>query len=265
VIKFLITASIVYVALVAFMYLKQRSFIYFPDKTAPVNQYGAEIVEIETNDGLKLRSWYFKARDPTKPTLLYFHGNAGHYGYRIYKASPYIDNGYGVLLAEYRGYGGNAGDPSEDAFYKDGRLYLQWLLDKGLSEDNIILYGESIGSGTATQLASEVDAKALILETPFSSLVDVASSIYFFMPVSLLLKDRYMNIDKIDQINMPLLILHGHEDGTIPFKFAQKLYDKAQQPKEFIEFKSGNHNNLYEYGAALKILEFMNSLEELNP
>ena len=260
IIKYLFIAVIMYVALIAILYIKQRSFIYFPDTSKPENQYGAEIVDVSTQDGLALQSWYFSGNDPAKPVILYFHGNAGHFANRLFKAKPYIDNGFGVLLAEYRGYGGNAGEHSEQGFYHDGRAYLEWLKDKGVMEDNIVLYGESIGSGTATQLATEIKAKALILESPFSSLVDVASNLYFFAPVRLLLKDRYMNIEKIDQINMPLIVLHGHQDQTIPFAFAKALFEKAKEPRKMEEFPLGDHNDLYNHGASLKILEFLNSL-----
>ena len=265
IIRYLFIIGIFYIALIAVLYFKQRSFIYFPDKRKPENHYGAEIVNVTTQDGLALQSWYFAVSDPDKPVILHFHGNGGNIANRLFDVKPYVENGYGVLLAEYRGYGGNAGEPSEQGFYNDGHAYLEWLKDKNIKEEDIILYGESIGSGTATQLATEIKAKGLILEAPFSSLVDVASRIYFFAPVKWLLKDRYMNIDKIDKIDMPLLILHGRQDQTIPFEFAQTLFDKAKEPKQFIEFESGNHNNLYELGTSLKVLKFMDSLEPINP
>lgn len=261
VIKFLIIAVIMYVALIAILYVKQRSFIYFPDNVPPANSYGAEIVQIVTDDGLTLKSWYFAPRDPAKPVILYYHGNGGNYGYLIFKSLPFTELGYGALLSEYRGYGGNAGSPSEEWFYKDGRKYIEWLKGKGVEENNIVLYGGSIGSGTATQMATEIKAKALILEAPFSSLVDVAARVYFFAPVHWLVKDRFMNIDKIDKINMPLLVMHGHQDSTIPFSLAKKLFYAASQPKTFVEFEQGDHNNLYNLGAAQKVLEFLEQLD----
>lgn len=253
---------LLYIAVAVFLYFTQRSQIYFPDKSRPVLPNGADVVEVTTSDGVELEGWYFAPSDMDKPILLYFHGNGGHYGGRLPKVQDYIDAGYGVLLAEYRGYGGNEGSPSEVGFYEDGHAYIRWLeIAAGYPISDIILYGESIGSGTATEMATKYDVKALILEAPFSSLLEMVQRHVLFMPFFWLLKDRYLNIDKIDRINAPLLVMHGRKDSVIPYKFAEKLYAKAKEPKKFVDFPDANHNNLYEYGASQDVLEFLENLK----
>ncbi|MGH1376643.1 MAG: alpha/beta hydrolase [Alphaproteobacteria bacterium] len=264
-IKVLVSVSLVFVtlycALVLFLYITQRAHLYFPNVQRPEPSADPEIVEVETHDDVALRAWYYAPRVEGRPVIVYFHGNAGHYGDRLYKAWDYIEDGYGVLLAEYRGYGGNEGSPSEDGLYSDGRAYIEWLYhEHDLDASDIVLYGESLGTGIATQMATEYDVKALILETPFSSMVELAQTRYFFAPVFLLLKDKYMSIDKIDDVNTPILIMHGHKDEVIPYEFARKLYDNAKEPKKFVDFPLANHNNLYEYGASQDVLEFLRGL-----
>ena len=213
---------------------------------------------MNTADGQKIESWYIKPSKKGMPVIVLFHGNAGNFSHRIHKAVHFIRQGYGVLLAEYRGYGGNDGQPSEAGFYQDGRAQIEWLLnEKKFSANDLVLYGESIGSATAVEMATQYSVKALILETPFSSLYSVASKRYYFIPVKWLLKDRFMNSEKIHKVKMPLLILHGHRDLVIPFEEAKSLFSLANEPKEFIDFPEGNHNDLYLYGAAQQVLDFM--------
>ena len=247
------------------LYFVQRTMIYFPDRSKPAPVDGVEIVNVTANDGQKIESWYFEGTDPDKPTIIYFHGNAGHYGQRAYKAIHYIRAGYGVLLAEYRGYGGNDGDISEEGLYNDARAQIRWLIEeKAIDTSGIVIYGESIGSGPAVQMASEFPIKALILETPFASLYEIAAKRFFFLPVRFLLKDRYMNIEKIQSVNAPILIIHGRKDNTIPFESGKRLFDKANQPKKFIEVPQANHNNLYEFGAYKYAIDFLAGIDGNN-
>tara|TARA_R110001592_G_scaffold16881_9_gene71597 strand:- start:20418 stop:21242 length:825 start_codon:yes stop_codon:yes gene_type:complete len=256
-----IGAVLFYLLLCGVLYFAQRSMIYFPDKTKPTLIDGAEGVHVTTDDGQTIESWFFKATDNDKPVLIYFHGNAGNYGDRYYKAAPYIQAGYGVLLAEYRGYGGNKGDISEQGIYNDARAQMTWLIqEKNIPLDRIVIYGESIGTGAAVQMANEFRAKALILEAPFSSLYEMAGRLYPMIPIQYLLKDKYMNIDKIASIHMPVLIIHGQKDATIPIVLAEKLFDSAVEPKEFIAFPQAGHNNLYNFGAYSRVISFLTGI-----
>jgi len=265
VMNFILLGALFYAGFLGLLYVTQRQMIYFPDKTPPAHvPEGVEAINVMTKDGLTLQAWFIPAVG-SKPTIILFHGNAGNYSHRIYKAAEYAQKGYGVLLAEYRGYGGNDGNISEQGFYVDGRAYMDFLMnDKKIPAEKIVVYGESIGTGTATQIAMEYDVTALILETPFSSLEERAQMQYFFVPVKYLLKDKFMNIEKIDQINAPLLIMHGKKDEVIPFSLAQKLFDKAKMPKVFHDFPQANHNNLYEFGASAVALDFLASINLQN-
>lgn len=262
--QIIIKAILVYLGLLAFLYFYQRSLLYFPDKQTPhPADFGVEeqveVVHVTTRSGLKLHGWYIPPGDPAKPDMVFFHGNAGHFGHRIYKAAPYIEAGYGVLLAEYPGYGGNPGKPSEEGFYESGRAFISWLQNE--KERTVpVLYGESIGTGVAVQMAGEFDIDALILEAPYSSMVHLGQSRYIVVPVGLLLKDRYESINKIEHISVPKFFIHGVRDMTIPIKFARQLYDKASEPKSFVEIEKAGHNDLYNYGAQLHVLDFLSTI-----
>ncbi len=260
---FLTTAALVYVIALGFMYFNQRNMMYFPATERPdPAAYGAqdvvEIVRVSTEDGLDLEGWYIAPSEPGKPVIVNFHGNAGHYGDRLGKMAGFVRAGYGLLLAEYRGYGGNPGTVSEQGLYQDARAYLDWLGEKDVET---VLYGESLGSGVAVQMATEHMVGAVVLEAPYSTIADVAQSIYFFMPVKWLMKDQYRSTDKIAAIKAPLLIVHGEKDSTIPIRFARKLYQAAVQPKTFVELENAAHNNIYEYGAERHILDFLSGID----
>ncbi len=253
-----------YILFVAVLFVAQRSLIYHPDTSRPAPIAGVEIVKVTASDDQKLEAWYFPPKSADKKVIVFFHGNSGHYGHRLYKVQNYMNAGYGVLLAGYRGYGGNLGKINEQGFYNDGRAYIDWLLSfKSVASRRIVLYGESIGSGTAVKMASEYNIGGLILEVPFASLLEVASQKYSIVPVKYLLKDKFMNIDMIADVNVPLLILHGDMDRVIPISSAKKLFDAAMQPKEFVSFPQGKHNNLYDFGASSYVLDFLAGINTL--
>lgn len=256
--KFIHVCFFTYVLFLIVLFFAQRTLIYHPDKSTPIPIKGIEIVKVKTSDGLNLEGWYIPGSDPKGKTILFFHGNAGHYGDRFGKALEFTGNGYNVLLVGYRGYGGNEGYPSEEGLYSDARAYIKFLTDeKNIPVEDVILYGESLGTGVAVQIATEYPVSSLIFETPYSSLYEIAKKDYFFVPVVYMLKDRFMSTDKIGKISCPLLILHGEKDTIIPLVFSKKLFDKAREPKTFIEFPEGTHHNLYQLGASRKILDFL--------
>ncbi|VAX04457.1 Bem46 protein [hydrothermal vent metagenome] len=201
------------------------------------------ILEIRTNDGLSLRSWQSKG-DPEKKTFIFFHGNAGNAADRMPTMEVLLQAGHSVVLAEYRGYGGNPGKPSEDKLIMDARLLMDEIIKQGVNEQDIILMGRSLGTGVATFLATEYDVAALILISAYSSLPEIAAEYYPFFPVSLLMRDRFNNLDRIKNITAPLLIFHGEMDRIIPLLYGLKVYDAAQVKKEFIRLPGLGHNNL---------------------
>ncbi len=239
--------------------------LYSPHTQRPdpsiMGMYKPEIAKVVTEDGLTLEGWYFPPENKEKPVLVFFHGNAGDISHRGYKAIHYLEKGYGVLLAEYRGFGGNSGDPSEQGFYKDARAFLKYIsVEQKIPVDQIILYGESIGTGVAVQMASEISVAGVVLEASYSSTVDVAANIYFYFPVKYLMKDQFRSVEKIQTVSAPLLFIHGGKDRTIPLWIGEKLFEAANDPKKFINIPEAGHNDLYEYGSERYVLDFLSAL-----
>ena len=256
---------LVYSASVGLLYIAQRSLMYQPDRSliSPAMSGIPEVspILITTSDGITLESWY---SPPTTSAqiLVYFHGNAGNIADRASKALPYINAGFGVMLVGYRGYGGNPGDPTETGLYHDASAALKHLKSLGFNPNTWVLYGESLGSGVAVEMAeryaiNNTPVGALILEAPFTSMADAAAKHYPFIPARALVKDRYDSQSKIAKINTKLLILHRNLDRVVPFPLGKKLFDQASMPKHFHEVKGAGHNNLYEFGAFDLIVEFL--------
>ncbi|MCK5385527.1 MAG: alpha/beta hydrolase [Alphaproteobacteria bacterium] len=263
--RLLIAFLIAYMGLVATMTVRQRSFMYFPLTTARPDITKApwmSWVDTTTKDGLDLKSWFSEPQDGM-PTLIFFHGNGHNIESRGPKILPFVDKGYGVLLAEYRGYGGNPGNPSEKGFYHDARAQIDWLADKhGIKGDDLIMYGESIGSGVAVQMATEYETHALILDAPFSSALDIAHFEFFFVPfLSKIMKDKYLNHKKIGSIHTPVLIGIGGRDTIIPPRFGKKLFAEANEPKVLKVYDKAVHMGIYEYGFAEDAIDFISALE----
>jgi fermentation-respiration switch protein FrsA (DUF1100 family) len=179
--------------------------------------------------------------------LVVFHGNAGHIGDRVPKFDELMDAGYGLLLAGYRGYGGNPGRPSEADLTGDARLLLDWLAGQGIGPARTVLYGESLGTGIAVKMAAERPAAALVLESPYTSIADVAQMHYWYLPAKWLLLDKWNSMAHIGRIEAPLLVVHGARDRTIPARYGQRLFAAAPDPKEIFMLDQGAHNDLYEF------------------
>jgi fermentation-respiration switch protein FrsA (DUF1100 family) len=217
-----------------------------------------QVAKVTTIDGLELEGWYLPQGNA--PVILYFHGNASHYAARLPKVIDYLNAGYSVLLAGYRGYGGNPGTPTEQGLYDDARAYMEFLENQNIPPEKIILYGESLGTGVAVQIATEYKTGALVLEAPFSSTADVAQSIYPFVPVRYLMRDQYRSAAKIKNVEAPLLIIHGSQDRTIPMRFGQRLSEASREPRRFITLEKAGHNDLYDHGAAAHVLDFLKTI-----
>lgn len=254
----------VYTALVGALYVIQRELIYHPAQTlgTPAASGMPEMrpVEVTTADGVTLVSWYAPAR-ARKPTIVYFQGNAGNIGGRGFKVRPYLDAGFGVLLAGYRGYGGNPGNPTEEGLYADGRAQLAFLAGQGITPAQWVLYGESLGSGIAVQMAAEQAAKtpvaAVVLESPFTSMGDAAASHYPFVPARTLVRDRFESLDKIGHIRAPLFVTHGEDDAVVPVELGKRLFEAAAPPKEGHWIAGAGHNDLFDHGTAARVIDFL--------
>lgn len=245
--KYILPICFIYIIANGFVYVFQRHFIYFPYTERPnLENYQAKnfsVVSFMTQDKLPLTAWYLAAKI-NQPTILYFHGNAGHIGHRIELARQFANKGFGILLLEYRGYGGNKGSPDEQGFYQDARAGLQFLLRNKVKRKQIVLYGESLGSAVAVQLASETRVCAVILQSPLLSLRSLARYHYpwiFFSPI-----DKFDSLKKMKQFHTPLLILQGKKDAIVPYHQGMTLFKEAIAPKKMIQFENGEHNNLWE-------------------
>jgi len=253
----------IYLAINLFVYMTQRQLMYFPtlERVSPeeVGLFDVDEITLLTNSNVKLTSWYGRSSDG-KPTVLFFHGNGGAVSHREHRFRELMAEGYGVFVLGYPGYGGNEGQPSELSFREGSMLSYEYLRNSGIAAGDIVIYGESIGSGVAVQLAASVRARGLILEAPMSSTIDVAREHYPYLLVSLLLKDTFQSVDYVEHIDMPLLVLHGDRDQIIPIRFGRKLFARARDPKTFIELKGAGHNNLHLYSAKEAAREFIDSI-----
>jgi uncharacterized protein len=222
--------AVTYIAALLALFVLQERLIYPIPPVRTDIPAGFSEVTYTTADELVLRAGYREA-GPDKPTLLFFHGNGADWQSTEYVTRQLTQAGYGVLAAEYRGYGGNPGSPSEKGFYRDGRAAYDFLRGRGVDASGIVLVGNSIGSGVATHLAAEVDARALVLISPFDSLEATAMRKFRWLPVRMLLRDRYDNAGKFGSFDLPILILHGEEDTLIALDQAHRLADVREGVK----------------------------------
>lgn len=246
--KLLLGALGIYSALLLAGYLLQRRMIYVVDPVhaapAATGLVGVSELAIPAPDGARVLAWYAKAK-PGQPTLLYFHGNGGSLASRVPRVERFQGQGWGILMMTYRGYGGSTGTPTEADNIADAIRAFDRLLAEGVPAHDIVLYGESLGSGVATQVAQVRPAAGLILDAPFTSVPDVAARRFPMAPVRALVTERYETAKIIGQIKMPILILHGTLDRTVPVDMGRTLARLAPEPKTFVEFPRGGHSDLY--------------------
>jgi len=242
----LVIGLIVFLIFSLFTFLWQRKLIYFPDTRRPPAELAASAglkeVTLNTEDKLELLAWY-KAPTENHPTIVYFHGNAGNIAYRLPLAKEFLARGYGLLLVEYRGYGGNPGSPSEKGFYLDAESAFHFLKQEKIPPAEIVLYGESLGSGVAIEMATRYKVCAVVLQSPYTSLYALAHWHYpwvFIKPW-----DRFESIKKIDQLQSALLIVHGQKDSIVPYDQAQSLYKNAPEPKKMLSYERLGHLDLW--------------------
>jgi fermentation-respiration switch protein FrsA (DUF1100 family) len=236
----LIGVSVVFVLL----WVVQRRLIYFPDSASPAiaaMPQGWEEITYETSDGLLLTGW-LRPPQPDHSMVIVFNGNGGNRMDRISLGSGLAEAGHGVLLTDYRGYGGNPGHPSESGLAIDARAAARYVRE-GYSDHPVVYFGESLGAAVAIELASTEPPAALILRSPFTSLVAAARTHYPWIPVSLLLKDRYPSDELIGSIDVPTLVVFGGADSIVPPSQSRAIYDAAPGPKGLVVIEGADHND----------------------
>ena len=261
--EFIIGIVVIYLLVLILLFIFQRNLMYLPLE----NNYSGDKLEVEvekvkiiTSDNISLLGWFHKKDLNKFKTIVYFHGNAGTLENRVHKLNHFKDMDVNFLIIAWRGFSGNKGKPSEKGLYIDANSAIVWLKKLGLNERDIILYGESLGTGVATEIAQSNNYAGLVLETPFTSMIEAAKNFYPYIPVSLLIKDKYDNQKKIKNINTPVLVMHGEVDQIVPFWMGKKIYEIANQPKHSYFTKYDDHMMEYDEKLVFELNTFIKSL-----
>ncbi len=221
-----------------FLYNPVQEVIYTPEELG----LDFEKVTLKSNDGLRLSGWYIPAKH-AELTVLFCHGNGGNIMHRLDSINILYNLGVNCFIFDYRGYGDSEGKPSEEGTYLDAKTAYEWLAkEKKIPPDNIIVFGRSLGGSIAARLASEVKVRALIIESTFTSYIDIGRKFYPYMPVRWFARFSYKTIDYIKNVHRPVMIIHSRTDEIVPFEFGLELYEAANEPKEFVEI-FGSHND----------------------
>jgi len=243
VIAFLISFAGLYFAALGVLYVYQRNLLYLPNAKAVAPSavgFDAQETAVATADGERLLAWY-KPAAAGRALILYFHGNGGGLDGRGERFRKLTSRGDGLLAVEYRGYAGSTGSPSEAGLIEDGEATYGAALRLGADPSRIVLFGESLGSGVAVALAAKHRVAALVLDSPYTSIADVASSRYWMFPTRLLVKDAFRSDERIAEVAAPLLVVHGDRDDAVPIRFGERLFALAHEPKTFIRVEGGGH------------------------
>jgi len=240
----LLSLLAVYLLVLLFIYFTQRNLLYHPGDNNYLDdkiQFSYKEVFIEVDQDIKLKSWLIEKDLKKYKTLVFFHGNAGNLFNRVHKLNELHKLDINILIISWRGFSGNSGKPTEKNLYQDAQKSIEWLNSKGIENKKIILYGESLGTGVAVELAQKNIFNSIILESPFTSMAKTAKIYYPYLPVNLLLKDKYDSINKIHKITKPILIMHGVKDDLVPYIMSVELFNKANEPKYSFFPKDDNH------------------------
>ena len=258
----LIIGAVIVAALLA-VWMLQRNLIYHPDpeRIAPaaIGLKGVEEVVLQRPQGVNVIAWYARAQDG-QPTLLYFHGNAGNLAARAERVMLFQQAGYGIFMMSYRGYSGSTGSPTETNNIADALAAYAYLMAENVYAEDIVLYGESLGSGVAVQVAKQQDVSGIILDAPYTSLADVGARIYPYLPVRLAIADHYDSLSVITQVNAPLLIVHGTNDFVIAIELVRQLFEAASKPKKFVKLEGAGHSDHYGYGSFYHMRQWIASI-----
>ncbi len=260
----------VWVLLSLLLYLFQPKFVYFPlseiDYTPDMAGLAYEDIYFTTEDNVELNAWFIPVAG-AKKTLLFFHGNGGNISHRLDSLKIFHELGLSVFIIDYRGYGQSQGTTSEQGTYRDAEAAWRYLTEsRSISDKDIIVFGRSMGAGVATWLAIQHTPNLLILESAFTSVADMAKHYYPYLPTHLLTRIKYASIDRIENIQCPILFSHSQTDEIVPFELGVQLFEQAREPKMFMQLKGGHNDGFIVTGRSYVngIKEFMNSYSENN-
>jgi fermentation-respiration switch protein FrsA (DUF1100 family) len=243
--------AIIAVGVCVLFWAAQRRMIYYPSRDvgepSAAGLPRAIQVSFPTDDGLTLNGWFVPAAGSAtdaRDAVIVFNGNAGNRSYRADLAQQFTARGFAVLLFDYRGYGDNAGTPTEEGLARDARAARRYLESRAdVDSPRLVYFGESLGSAVAVRLAVEYPPRALVLRSPFTSLAEVGRYHFSYVPVSLLLRDRFPSIDHIQRIRCPLLVIAGTRDSIVPADHSRRLFERALQPKQLLLLDGADHND----------------------
>lgn len=248
--------GVLYLGVILWFRLNEDRLLYFPERGSvgvPAAEFGLDTrrVSLTSKDGVRLLAWAIAPPQDSGRWVLVLHGNAGNLATpgRPAHAQQFHLLGLGVLALDYRGYGESEGSPSETGLYTDARAAYDYLRDSiGVPTERIVIYGHSLGSAVAIELASEAPAAALMIEGAFTSVPDRGAELYPFLPVHWMARSNFASLQRIGAVRMPILIIHGRDDSTIPLSHGRRLFAAANEPKTLLEVP-GAHDNAYEVGA----------------
>ena len=250
----LLLLVLIYVVLVLYLYFNQANLLYLPNLGGAINNLTPtdaglkyDDATLTTDEGLRLHAWYVPAA-AERGVILFCHGNAGNISNRLATVKLFNDLGFSSLIFDYRGYGRSEGKPSELGTYRDAEVAWQYLRQRGYAEDKIIIMGRSLGAAVAAELAQRHTPKAVVLESTFTSVPDVAAEHYPLFPVRWLSRFQYNTLSYLAAINAPILIVHSRDDEIIPFSHGQRLFEAAKPPKQFLELRGGHNDGIYVSG-----------------
>jgi uncharacterized protein len=248
----IVVAALVYLGFLSARFFSQRSFIFPIPPTGRTAPAAAGFPEAEENiqttaDGEKVIVWHVPAK-PGHAVVLYFHGNGDYLAGLVHRFRNITSDGTGLVALSYRGYAGSSGRPSEQGLLQDAAAAYAFTSARYGSE-RIVVWGFSLGSGVAVALGAEQPVGKLILEAPYTSIADVAVTVFRLVPVRWLIRDQFRSDERIARVRAPLLIMHGARDATIPIGFGERLFALAREPKQFVRFPEGGHNDLDNFGA----------------
>jgi len=250
-----LVAGVSWLGLAALAWLLQGKMVYFPMSqiVATPADHGMDFEEvmIETTDGVRLQAWFVRAAEPAGRTVLFFHGNAGNLSHRMDSLVNFRGLGLDTLLVSYRGYGNSDGRPSETGTYLDAAAAWDHLTnERGIPGERIVVFGRSLGGAVASWVAAERDPGGLILESSFTSIIDLGARYYWFLPVRLLSRFSYDTLGRLPQVRAPVLIVHSPQDEIVPFEHAEALYEAAPEPRTLLRIRGGHNDGFLLSGAA---------------